>query len=110
MCTADLPKNLCGVFYFFLFASSLISGCTSANPIQTFHNEVRRPPDALAININTADAAQLQKLPRVGPRLAEKIIEHRKRYGPFRKVEHLLIVEGVSEERFLELRQFINTE
>ena len=62
------------------------------------------------MNINTASPAELEALPHVGPALSRKIIEHRKRYGPFRKPEHLLVIDGMSEHRFRELRQFINTE
>ena len=65
------------------------------------------PASQPAVNINTADAAELSRLPHIGPALAEKIIEHRKRYGPFRRVEHLLIIEGVSDRRFREIRHLI---
>ena len=107
---SNLPKKLGAVFYLFLLGSLLISGCTSRNSAKPFPHEEPDLPGSFVININTADAVELQKLPRVGPRLAAKIVEHRDRYGPFRKVEHLLIVDGVSEERFRELRKFINTE
>jgi DNA uptake protein ComE-like DNA-binding protein len=32
--------------------------------------------------------------------LAARIVEHRQRYGRFRRVEHLLMVRGISERRF----------
>src|SRR5687767_3165423 len=60
------------------------------------------------ININTATAAELENLPHVGAVLAERIIEHRDRYGPFRRAEHLLAIEGISEKRYRELRKFID--
>ncbi|HEY8561673.1 MAG TPA: helix-hairpin-helix domain-containing protein [Pyrinomonadaceae bacterium] len=63
-----------------------------------------------AVNINTAPAAELEKLPNVGAVLARKIVEHRERYGDFRKPEHLLLVPGVSESRFRQLRNLIKTE
>ena len=62
------------------------------------------------MNINAANSAELEVLPHVGPALSRKIIEHRERYGPFRKPEHLLVIDGMSEHRFRELRQFFNTE
>ena len=60
-----------------------------------------------AVNINTADAQELQKIPGIGPASAKKIIDHRNRYGPFRRPEEILIIEGISDRRFREFRRFI---
>jgi len=43
----------------------------------------------LLVNINTADAKELDELPEVGPSTAEKIVEHRRHSGSFRSVEEL---------------------
>jgi DNA uptake protein ComE-like DNA-binding protein len=53
--------------------------------------------------------SELEDLLRVGPVMAAKILEHRNRYGPFRVPEHLLIVDGISEKHFRELRPYIDT-
>ena len=66
--------------------------------------------DSTQININTASAAELEKLPGVGRVLAERIIEHREQYGPFRRPEHLIIVRGISDRRFRALRELITVE
>ena len=68
------------------------------------------PQDSTRININTASAAELEKLPGVGRVLAERIIEHREQYGPFRRPEHLIIVRGISDRRFRALRELITVE
>ena len=62
------------------------------------------------ININTAPAAELETLPGIGKALAARIIEHREKYGPFRRVEHLIIVRGISDNRFRALRELITVE
>jgi len=62
------------------------------------------------ISINHSPREELERLPGIGPALATRIVEHRERYGPFRRVEHLLIVRGISERRFRQLRPFINAE
>jgi competence ComEA-like helix-hairpin-helix protein len=62
------------------------------------------------ININTASAKELEVLPGIGKGLAERIIEHREKYGSFRRAEHLIIVRGISERRFRELRDLITVE
>ena len=65
---------------------------------------------ASRININTAGARELEKLPGVGQVIAERIIEHRTQYGPFRRAEHLMMVRGISDSKFRNLRALITTE
>jgi competence ComEA-like helix-hairpin-helix protein len=110
MRTSNLPKNFFVLFFVFLFGSALISGCTMRTSTPAFQRATNISSASAAININTATAADLEKLPHVGPALAAKIVEHRRRYGPFRRIEQILLVDGMSEARFRELRKFINTE
>lgn len=59
------------------------------------------------IDLNSASITELEQLPGVGKVLAERIVTHRNKFGPFRRVEHLLIVRGISERKFRELRPFV---
>jgi competence protein ComEA len=47
------------------------------------------------VNINTADAYTLQRLPGIGSVTAEKIIEYRSSHGLFTRVEDLQNIEGI---------------
>jgi len=47
------------------------------------------------IDPNTADADELQRLPRVGPSLAARIVEHRTAHGPFGSLADLQAVTGI---------------
>lgn len=69
-------------------------------------------PDPLphAININTASAEELQKIPYIGGTLAAKIVEHRNVHGPFRRVEHLMLVQGIGDKRFRKIRPLLRVE
>jgi competence ComEA-like helix-hairpin-helix protein len=67
-------------------------------------------PGARRTNINTAPTAELEKLPGIGKGLAERIVDHRERFGPFRRTEHLIVVRGISDRRFRELRDWITVE
>ncbi len=49
----------------------------------------------VAVNVNTATAADLERLPGVGPVLARRIVEHREARGLFRRLDDLLEVEGI---------------
>jgi competence protein ComEA len=44
---------------------------------------------------NTADADELQRLPRIGPALAQRVVEHREAHGPFRSLADLDAVPGI---------------
>jgi competence protein ComEA len=59
------------------------------------------------VNINTADAATLETLPRVGPAMAERIIAWREENGRFAAVEDLMSVSGVGEKTFESLRELV---
>jgi comEA protein len=59
------------------------------------------------VNINTARAEELEKLPGIGRALAARIISYREQYGRFRRAEHLIMVRGIGDKRFRRLRSFI---
>ncbi len=59
---------------------------------------------AATVNINSASAAQLDELPGIGPKVAQRIVEYRQKNGPFRKVEELMNVKGIGEKSFLKLK------
>jgi competence protein ComEA len=60
-----------------------------------------------AVNINSADAAQLTLLPRVGQSLAQRIVDYRKENGPFKAPEDLMLVGGVGQRMFEMLKPYV---
>jgi len=80
------------------------------NTIQVLSTEDAIQISESAININIASAAELEKLPRVGTKTAREIVEHRERFGKFRKPEHLMLVRRISDKRFREIRNLIKVE
>lgn len=65
------------------------------------------PTESTTVNINTATAEQLQQLPRVGPKLAQKIIDHRTNNGPFTSLEDLDDVPGIGEAMMSSLEPLV---
>ena len=59
---------------------------------------------APVVNLNTASAADLENLPGVGAKMAERILEYRQKNGPFKKIEDLMNVKGIGEKNFLKLK------
>ncbi len=60
-----------------------------------------------AVDINSASAAELEKLPGIGEEFARRIIEHREKYGVFRRAENLILVRGMSDKKFRGIRSFV---
>ena len=56
------------------------------------------------INLNTATAAELQRLPGIGPALARRIVEFREKRHGFKRVEELLAIPGISEKKWQAIR------
>lgn len=52
-------------------------------------------PSASLIDVESASATELERLPRIGPALAGRIVQDRERHGPFRSLEGLQRVRGV---------------
>jgi len=59
------------------------------------------------VRLNTADAAQLESLPEVGPALAQRIIDWRAAHGGFSSVEELADVAGIGEKTLAALRDLV---
>lgn len=62
---------------------------------------------AQPIDINTADAALLERLPRVGPAMAQRILDYRATHGPFRRIEDLRQIRGIGEKTFEQIRPHV---
>jgi competence protein ComEA len=60
------------------------------------------------VNINTGSAAEIGRLPRVGAKLADRIVTHRTQHGPFKRVEDLMEVKGVGEKMFVSLKPYLS--
>jgi competence protein ComEA len=67
----------------------------------------RRGEIAYRIELNRAPVAELEQLPGVGPKRAERIDEYRRTHGPFRSVEELRRVPGIGAVTMERLRDLV---
>ena len=56
------------------------------------------------LDLNTADASALEELPRIGPALAQRIVDWRTTNGRFTSVDDLLGVSGIGEKLLAGIR------
>src|SRR5512140_1785666 len=86
-----------------LILSILVASmCASA-----FAADVQSAAPAGLVNINTADAAQLSLLPRVGMKAAQRIVDYRAQHGPFHKTTDLMQVKGFGNKSFERLNPYL---
>lgn len=60
------------------------------------------------ININEADVAQLMKIPGIGSKLANEIIQYKNKNGNFTYMEQLLDIPGLGEKKLNRIKNFID--
>lgn len=58
------------------------------------------------ININTAEKSELETLPGIGPKMAEKIIEYRQKED-FSSIDDIKGVSGIGDKKFEEIKKLI---
>src|SRR5262247_1995756 len=68
---------------------------------------ISRPQNEERININTASVEELQRLQGVGPAIASRIVEHRRKHGPFKRPQDIVIVRGMSAKLYRRIAHLI---
>jgi competence protein ComEA len=67
----------------------------------------QKPGPVTLVNINTATRTELIQIPRLGEKMAERIVEFRKAHGPFKRIEELMNVKGMGEKTFLSIKHHL---
>ena len=65
------------------------------------------PAPKAKVNINTASVSELETLPRVGPKVAQRIIDFRTKNGGFKKIEEIMKVQGIGEKVYEDIKDLI---
>jgi competence protein ComEA len=66
--------------------------------------------ERLQVDLNRASAADLEKVPGIGPATAARIVEWRETHGPFERVEDLLNVRGIGAKSLEKLKPYLTVE
>jgi competence protein ComEA len=69
--------------------------------------EGKKKPPAAPLDLNTATPDQLEQLPEIGPSAAQAIVNFRTKSGPFRRVEDLLAIRGISQRKLDQIRPYV---
>ncbi len=69
--------------------------------------EQKKKPPAKPLDLNTATFEEFQQLPGIGPTTAKAILRFREKSGPFRRVEDLLAIRGITKRKLEKLRPYV---
>jgi len=69
--------------------------------------QAQTAPSTGKVNINTATLSDLESLPRIGPKVAQRIIDFRTKNGSFKRIEEIMKVQGIGEKVFEGLKDRI---
>ena len=82
-------------------------GSTPVLPSVGIDDVVPAEDSRARINLNSATAEELEDLPSIGEVIAARIIAYREQNGPFRSVDDLIHVEGISDRTIDEIRNLV---
>jgi competence protein ComEA len=85
-------------------ALALIAALTVAGLASAY---AQSPAPKGKVNINTAAASELETLPRIGPKVAQRIVDFRTKNGAFKKAEDIMKVQGIGEKVYEGIKDLI---
>jgi competence ComEA-like helix-hairpin-helix protein len=109
------PKTpLISLVLFLAIFTGLVS-CTRHEHVSDKSRNTLSPPDESVqsqplVNVNIATKEELQTLPGIGPTMSERIIEHRRKYGSFKRTEHLMMIRGFSDKLFRKIAPLVTVD
>ena len=89
-----------------IFVTAFLIAAAGAAAFAAETPATSRAPEGV-VNINTADAAQLSLLPRVGLKAAQRIVDYRTQHGKFQKPTDIMQVKGFGDKSYERLSAYI---
>jgi|GEM_PF-2966802 len=71
------------------------------------HFAPKKPKHPPITSLNKASMAQLQLLPGIGPKMAQRVIEYRKSHGAFTDPAQVMDVKGIGPKKYEKMRPFL---
>jgi competence ComEA-like helix-hairpin-helix protein len=91
--------------FFFCFVIFFCFVFSLQRPIQ--QTAAASQQEAERININTATVEEFMRIPGIGPALAARMVEYRRKHGRFKRPQEIIIVRGMSAKRYRQIAHLI---
>ena len=104
---AEPPVEMAAVAALLPASATAAAAPASGDALEAPSSERRAAPKPVftgRMNLNTATSAELQRLPRIGEAMAQRILDYRRANGRFRSVEDLNNVRGIGDKTLEKLR------
>ena len=91
-------------------SSSRIAGTKSFSSVSssvTLEIPPQKSPQQLKFNLNTATPEELERLPKIGPVLAKRIVDYRYEKGGFDSIEEIMEVKGIGKKNFAVIKDYL---
>jgi competence ComEA-like helix-hairpin-helix protein len=72
-----------------------------------FSEAVKAMREGRPMNLNAASATDLDLLPSIGPKLAQRIVDDRQKNGPYKTVKELMRVRGIGSVIFKKIEPML---
>lgn len=83
---------------------------TVPTPVQQAIKRSDDPAAPIKINLNQASEKELEKIPGLGPKLSQRIVEYRNINGPFHRIEDLVKVRGIGPKNLEKIAYYLVVE
>jgi competence ComEA-like helix-hairpin-helix protein len=67
----------------------------------------KKTPPTAPLDLNIATTTQLAQVPGIGATTAKAIVQFREKSGPFKRIEDLLAIRGISARKLEEIRPYV---
>jgi competence protein ComEA len=88
-------------------AAGGLTGNADPASLELYVPEVGAEPGPQKIDINRAEAWLLDALPMIGPARAQAIVDYREEHGPFRSIDEITRVDGISTAIYEQIEPLI---
>jgi competence protein ComEA len=68
--------------------------------------QCKKTPPSAPVDLNTATVAELVQIPGIGPETARSIVQFREKSGPFKRVEDLLAIRGITPRKLKQIKPY----
>ena len=91
----------------FLCALFIVGGILRIAGVKYKHAEVSPRRRVFKVNINKAGIKELEKIPLIGPKTAQEIVNYRKSHKSFNSLQDLGSIEGIGKKKLNIIKKFI---